>query len=69
MPGFLLLRLLRRIRGISPATAKVVTFDHLLFRPPHGARGNERQEQNGKDHEVQFHAISPLFKCRERNES
>jgi hypothetical protein len=53
----------RRMCGISRATGEVVTLDHLLFRSPYGVRGDERQEHNGKDHDVQFHAISPLSRA------
>jgi hypothetical protein len=67
-----LLGLIRRFairlceRRFSRAAVEVVLLDHLLLGLPYRTRRGQREKQNSKNHEVQFHAISPFMR-RQRN--
>src|SRR5262245_8553796 len=60
---------LRRRRPDSRTPIEVMTFDHVLLRTPYRIGCNQREDENGNGHVVQFHPISPFTRRqRTRNE-
>src|SRR5262249_8132790 len=50
---------LRRRRPASRTPIKVMTFDHVLLRTPYPIGCNQREDENGNGHVIQFHTVSP----------
>jgi hypothetical protein len=53
-------------RRLLLTAIELTALDHFLLGLPYRARRDQREEQNGKNHEVQFHLISPFMR-RHRN--
>jgi hypothetical protein len=52
----------RRRRCVSRPPIELPTRDYLLLRAPYRERRDQREDENGHDHEVQFHVISPVLR-------